>query len=210
MCSIRTILLFVLVSILSSAGAVFGQATSTITINEPATVKIDDLVKQADTVVIVRILSGDTEHYPTAVYKAEVLNSFKGVPVGEKIYFGPFTGYGVGSQYLAFLQRSKKDLKPVDQSNTSGLSYGLLKSSHKIMYDGYSVMPIDYICIFDGKEISQQCDYGVRFNTHQITLPGKIKTFPPNSLDESDSDNKWVRKEGIVSLLEHLRDSSER
>src|ERR1700684_1886007 len=41
--------------------------TSTVEFLEPATTKIEDLFKQADVAVVVKILSGDTEHYQQAV-----------------------------------------------------------------------------------------------------------------------------------------------
>ncbi len=81
----------------------------TATISEPAPVKVEELLKQADLVAIVRILSGDTEHYPRAVYKAEVLQPFKGVEKGAIFYFGPFIGYGLGEEFLVFLHHSERD-----------------------------------------------------------------------------------------------------
>jgi hypothetical protein len=47
-------------------------------------------------------LSGDSEHYSTAIYKAQVLKGFKGVTNDDRLYFGPFIGYGVGFEYLAY------------------------------------------------------------------------------------------------------------
>jgi hypothetical protein len=94
----------------------------TVTITEPAVVKIEELLKQADLIAVVRILSGDTEQYPSAVYKAEVLQSFKGAGVGTTVYFGPFITYGLGSQYLVFLHRSEKGIEPKQPTSASGLS----------------------------------------------------------------------------------------
>ena len=193
--------------LLFCAGATFAQETQTVTITEPATVKVEDLFKQADLVAIVRVLSGDTEHYPTAVYKAEVLTPFKGAEIGDRIYFGPYIGYAVGGEYLAFLRRSDEETKPKEQSNMPGLNYGSLKSVYQIMYEGYSTMPINYVCAFDGKTTSQQCDYGIKVNTYQVALPGKIKAFPLESGDLPSEDNKWVRRGGLISFLEHLRTS---
>ncbi|MGH9710057.1 MAG: hypothetical protein ACRD37_05890, partial [Candidatus Acidiferrales bacterium] len=94
----RTIFLVLAgISVCSSPGAAQQQS---VTLSEPATIKIQNLLKQADLVAVVRIRSGDTEQYPTAVYKAEVLKSFKGTEVGAKIFFGPYASYGLGSEYL--------------------------------------------------------------------------------------------------------------
>jgi hypothetical protein len=49
-----------------------------LTVAEPARVELPQLFKIADTVATVRIVSGDTENYDRAVYKANVIRSFKG------------------------------------------------------------------------------------------------------------------------------------
>jgi hypothetical protein len=43
------------------------------------------------------------------VYKTEVPTALKGVRPGQKFHFGPFVSYGVGSEYLIFLQWSKDE-----------------------------------------------------------------------------------------------------
>jgi len=63
-----------------------GQAAKATSI---ARVKIEDLFSQADQVAVVKILSGDSEHYATVVYKAVVKNAYKGTVAGQTIYFGP-------------------------------------------------------------------------------------------------------------------------
>ena len=121
-----------------------------VVISEPATVGITDLYKQADLVAVVRVISGDSEHYEKTVYKAEVQTAFKGTKNGEVLYFTPFIGYGIGSEYVAFLLRSNDKLVP---KPLPGLSYGSLYTSYQIMYEGFSIMPLDYACVFDGKEL---------------------------------------------------------
>ena len=131
------------------------------TLSEPRTVTIADLFGQADVVAVVQILSGDSENYETAVYKSKVLAAFKGAEVGQQLFFGPFIGYEVGSEYLAFLRRAKTSPKLQHHDGPSE-SYGPLEAFHLIMYQGYSIMPLRYICAFDGKIPDQSCDYGVR------------------------------------------------
>lgn len=75
------ILLLGLAGIVMCSGITTAQQ-QTVTLTEPSPVKIQELFKQADLVAVVRILSGDTEQYPTAVYKAKVVQSFKGIDVG--------------------------------------------------------------------------------------------------------------------------------
>ena len=176
----------------------------TVKINEPAPVKVEDLMKQADLVAIVRLLSGDIEHYPKAVYKAEVLQPFKGVDKAAIIYFGPFMGYGLGEELLVFLHHSEKGIEPEHPATNSGLSYGPISSFYLVMYDGHSALRIKYDCVFDGKEIAQQCGDGIRVNTYQVVLPKSVKTYPPSTKGSFSEDIKWVRKTVLVAYLQKL------
>jgi len=167
-----------------------------------APVKLRDLFTQADTVAIVRILSGDSENYDVTVYKAEVLLAFKGASQSEKVYFGPYTSFGIGEEYVVFLKKSEKGLEPKEKS--PGLNYGPIKRFLRIMYGGFSVMPVEYACVFDGKEIREQCDYGVKLNPKQVVLPKDIRTFPAGAPTSVTNYNQWVRKDALVALLKQV------
>ncbi len=179
----------------------------TVAIGEPAPVKIEDLMKQADLVAIVHLLSGDVEHYPKAVYKAEVVQAFKGVEKGTTIYFGPFMGYGLGDDLLVFLHHSEKGIEPKQAVTNSGLSYGPISSFYLVMYQGYSALRIEYDCVFDGKETAQRCDDGIRVNTYQVVLPKSVKTYPSSTRGSFSEDTKWVRKTVLVEYLRKLSKS---
>jgi hypothetical protein len=190
----------VLWALVTCAPASIGQ--DQIEISEPATVNIVGLFKQADLVAVIRILSGDSEHYATTVYKAEVVTAFKGAHSGEKLYFGPFISYGVGSEYLAFLRRSDVGLNPAPATEGSGLHYGAIGRLFRVMYEGYSIMPIEYVCVFEGKEPSEQCADAIKVNAHQVRLPRALRTYPAEpAADLSGSDEKWVKKEALLSAL---------
>jgi hypothetical protein len=186
----------------------FGLSVSaqrqTVTISEPAPVKVEGLLKQADLVAVVRIVSGDTEHYTNAVYKAEVLQPFKGVETGKTVYFGPFVKFGLGGEYLVFLRHSEKGLEPKQPSVASGLDYGPIPSFYLVMYEGYGALPIEYDCVFDGKEIAQRCDYGIKVNTHQVVLPQGLRTYPSSAKGSFSEDTKWVRKTVFLSFMQTL------
>ncbi len=164
-------------------------------------------MKQADLVAIVRLLSGDIEHYPKAVYKAEVVQSFKGVQKGAIIYFGPFIGYGLGEELLVFLHHSERGIEPNQPVTNSGLSYGPISSFYLVMYEGYSALRIQYDCVFDGKEIAQQCADGISVNTLQVVLPKSVKTYPSRTKGSSNEETKWVRKAVLVAYLQELSKS---
>jgi hypothetical protein len=180
------------------------SAQRTVEISEPATVAITELFKQADVVAVVQILSGDSENYETAVYKAKVLTAFKGTEVGQQLFFGPFIGYEVGGEYVAFLRRAKVGAK-VQPRDGPTMTYGPLEAFHLIMYQGYSIMPLRYECAFDGKDPAQSCDYGVRVNTDQVKLPPAVRTFPRTSKDDFVDANRWVRKDVFLRLLGTLK-----
>ncbi|MGB6077126.1 MAG: hypothetical protein WBG29_15965 [Candidatus Acidiferrales bacterium] len=186
------------------AGSASGLTQQTVTLSEPPPVKIQELFKQADLVAVVRILSGDTEQYPVSLYKAEVVQSFKGIDVGTKIFFGPYVSYRLGSEYLVFLQHSKKAIEPKEQSGIPGMNYGRVNSFYTIMYQGNSAMLIRYTCVFDGKDVSQQCDNGIKLNPEQIVLPNTLKTFPTDSGNASGEEDRWVRKSILISFLRSL------
>jgi hypothetical protein len=198
----RAVLIAALLPICSTI--MLGQVES-VTLSEPATVKIDDLFKQADLVAVVKVLSGDSEHYAITVYKAEVLNAFKGAANSDRIYFGPFINYGVGSEYLVFLRKSKEEFGVSRNADSPGLTYGTVTASYHVMYDGYSTMPVKYACVFDEKGSKEPCDYGVKINTYQVKLPKRLKTYPIEPTDADMSDARWVRRRDVVSMLETLR-----
>jgi hypothetical protein len=64
-------------------------------------------------VALVKTVSGDTEHYKLAVYKAQVVQPFKGAASGETLYFGPYVGLKLGWEYIVFLSATAKPLQPL-------------------------------------------------------------------------------------------------
>jgi hypothetical protein len=179
-------------------------AQTTVEISEPATVPLANLFAQADVVAVVQVVSGDSESYDAAVYKSKVLTVFKGAQQGQHLFFGPYVGYEVGSQYVVFLRRANAGPK-MNLADARTVSYGTIDTFHLIMFQGYSIMPIRYECAFDGKVPSESCDYGVRLNTDQVKLPSGIKTFPRTSKDDFVDANRWVRKDAFLHLLKTLQ-----
>jgi hypothetical protein len=170
-----------------------------------ARVKLSDLFKQADLVAVVKIVSGDGENYSVVVYKAKVLTAFKGTVAKETIFFGPFEGFGVGNEYIVFLNKSERGMK--SEGGAGGSSYGDLPVLYRIMYDGFSILPSSYECVFNGKAIAEQCDYSVKLNPEQIILPPGVKEFPPGEAGPLTNYCKWVRKSVFIGLLEALERS---
>jgi hypothetical protein len=182
--------------LLAISSPAFAQGTQSVTLTEPGVYTLKDLFTAADIVAIVRITSGDSEHYQSAVYKGEVIRSFKGVNAGQILYFGPFIGNRIGWEYVLFLRNSKQPLAP----KTSDSPYGTVVY-REVFDEGYSSMETNYECVFDGKEVAQQCDYGVRVCTDYIKLPKGTRTSPP--LSETTSFGcRWVRKSVFEQLVQ--------
>jgi hypothetical protein len=172
--------------------------TRTVTNTEPGIYEIGDLFKSADVVALVRIVSGDAENYSCAIYKGEVIQSFKGSQKGMIVYFGPFTGGRLGEEYVLFLRNVDHPIEPTK----AGASYGTVHYS-RIFDEGYSSMETSYECVFDGDEIAQKCDYGVRVCTDYIKLPKSMPAFPPEENDPPFGC-RWVRKNTFLYLLADL------
>jgi hypothetical protein len=100
--------------------SLFGQASVTTTIGqrtttstEPGVSDIPELFRVSDKVALVKTVSGDTEHYKIAVYKAQVVQPFKGAVSGETLYFGPYVGLKLGWEYIVFLRATAEPLQPL-------------------------------------------------------------------------------------------------
>jgi len=173
--------------------------TQAVQISEPGIYTLDNLFKKADVVVLIRILSGDTENYSSAVYKGEVIQSFKASKKGAILYFGPYEGLRLGSESLLFLRGNDQTIEP---KNVASPNYGKVRY-YTIFDEGYSSMEASYQCVFDGKVPSQSCDYGVRVCTDYIKLPVSTPAFPPEDNDPPFGC-RWVRQKVFFKLLEEL------
>jgi hypothetical protein len=163
-------------------------------------VKLDDLYSEADQVALVKVISGDSEHYDAGVFKVTVESAFKGTKVNEILYVGPYLGLAVGNEYVLFLKRGEGE----KAKGSGGLSFGDIPSLSKIMYAGYAVLPAGYECVFDGHDVSERCDYSVQLNPQQIKLPDTIRTFPYGDADAVTNYKKWVRRSVFVGYLNGL------
>ena len=185
-----------IVTLVALMSPLVSAQSQSVTITEPRVYKISDLFKAADIVALVKVLSGDTESYDHAVCKGEVIQSFKGMPHGAVIYFGPGVGKKLGWQYVLFLRNATKPITP----KKGAASYGTQPYS-EVFNEGYSSMETSYECVFDGREMPQKCDDGVRVCTDYITLPRLIPAFPPEDNDPPFGC-RWVRKSVFFSLLD--------
>jgi hypothetical protein len=134
MTSTWRVLLFLIVT-MSLFQPVYAQQAQTVALTEPGIIRRENLFQTADTVALVKVLSGDTQNYPKVIYKAEVAKSFKGTTVGQ-FYFGPYVGTRLGWEYFLFLRNVAKPLAP---NSTSSVHYGTVHYS-EVFNEGYSSM----------------------------------------------------------------------
>ena len=192
--------LFQLVTVVAiSAQMTSAQESKGVTIKEPGIYELADLFKQADTVALVKIVAGDTEAYDIAIYKAEVVKSFKGAAAGETIYFGPYVGERLGWEYVLFIRNVTKPIVP---KKTSTGGYGTVHYA-EIFNEGYSSMMTSYECVFNGNDVAQKCDYGVRVCTDYIKLPRSTPVFPLGT-EDTPFGCRWGRRPVFISLLDAL------
>ena len=178
------------------------SAVSVTTATSIVPVDLDELFHKADVVAHVRVVSGDTECNDVAIFKGEVLTSFKGLErKGDNVYFGPFVSYSVGGEYIVFLRDSGLSLanhekKPIPEECPY---YSPNNSYLSIMYEGYSVLPIEYtIEIPDG-------DYGVEVANTQVILPESLESYPRTWKFAGARDERWVRKSDMIRYLGTLK-----
>ena len=190
-CILRLQIAFLFLSLVSVGTA---QQTA-ITTNEPGIYKLSDLFMHADKVAIVKVISGETEAYEVSIYKARVITAFKGVSVGDIVYFGPYERTELGGVYVVFLKNAPNPLEPKDKTS----AYGTVRYS-LVFNEGYSSMLTSYECVFDGASTSQRCDYGVRVCTDYILLPKSLQTFPPES-SETPFGCRWTRRDKFADML---------
>jgi hypothetical protein len=186
----------VLLALLCFVQFASAQKTITITNSEPGIITLGHLREQSDIVALVKVISGDTENYDVALYKAEVVTGYKGAAAGQTIFFGPYLGTRLGWEYLLFLRTNSAPLAP--KKNAAG-RYGTVRYS-SVFNEGYSSMETEYQCIFDGKDVENRCDYGIRVCTDYIVLPKDVPVAPPMS-DDQPFGCRWVRKSILLSLL---------
>ncbi len=201
MTSIRRSLL--LIGILAIyAQSAWARQSEMVTITEPGRLTLSDLFAKSDIVILATVVSGDSENYAPTIYKAKVLESYKGATVGETIHFGPYAGERIGWDYVLFLQSVPRPIAP---KTAPGAGYGTVHY-FKDFDQGYTSMETSYQCVFNGRNVSEQCDYGVRVCTDYINLPKSTAAAPPLN-QETDFGCRWVREKEFLAMLGKLRDS---
>jgi hypothetical protein len=181
----------------TSITTTIGETTATIT--EPGVTDIPELLHVSDEVALVKIVSGDTEHYKVAVYKARVIQSFKGAVRDETLYFGPYVGLKLGWEYIVFLRATTEPLQPLA---ATAASYGPVPYL-RIFNEGYTVLETSSQCVFRGENASERCDDAVRVCTDYVKTPKSLVVAPPLE-EDTPFGCRWARRKEFIAFLEGL------
>ena len=177
-----------------------GRITTTNT--EPGITNIPDLFRVSDKVALIKTISGDTEHYKVAVYKAQVIQPFKGAVSGETLYFGPYVGLKLGWEYIVFLRATAESLQPM---GTTVVAYGSVPY-FRIFNEGYTVLDSSYQCVFKGENVAERCDDAVRVCTDYVKTPKNLPV-EPRLEEDTPFGCRWARRKQFIAILEELASS---
>jgi hypothetical protein len=175
--------------LLAAAGLSFGTSIKSVTLAA--------LFSESDVVALVRVTAADSLAFKNAVYRAQVIQPFKGVSVGSQIYFGPYESYALGKEYLVFLRRTRSTLGAMvkTQSNPWAATEGELYL--EILYGGYSILDVEYSCAIE------PCDYAISVPSSQVIMPDDLPRYPQPH-DPGSRYDTWVRRDALIRRLEGL------
>jgi hypothetical protein len=166
-------------------------------------VTLEKLFQEADLVAYVTITSGDSECHDVTVYRSKVLVPFKGCVRDQAFYFGPYTTYGIGKEYVVFLRSVGKTVEQLPQGKGDGGCFTLEPAGEpyfEVMYAGYSVLDVEYSIEMD------KPDYAVRVVGAQVILPKDLKSYPLTYKYAGARDERWVHKDDLLSYLKKVAD----
>lgn len=176
--------------------------------------KVEDLFKEADVVVIAEIQSGHrvtAGEYPCgAKYEAKIIHSLKGKLKNESIVeFGPYLGHGIGNKYLLFLKARGSRYEPMTSSTGAILSVmaesekkcAPSEAAYNIMFHGLGALEIGSIMKVDE---NYEFSDAIKFRVDWILPPTSLEQVPVEVGDtEVRSTQIWVRKDAFI---EHIRE----
>jgi hypothetical protein len=162
------------------------------TLIAPRKATLQNLVDAAEAVVLVHVVAGDAENYDVPIYKAKVLEVFKGkVAKDDVVYFGPYLGTRLGDNYVVFLRHTLA----VHTAGTAA-PFGKI-DPWRVLDQNYGEMEIGYECTFSGPK---SCDDAIRVCTDYIRLPDTVEIIPPLK-EKSPLGCRWARRDPFLELF---------
>ena len=174
--------------------------------------KVEDLFKEADVVVIAEIQSGHRvsvgEFSCGAKYEAEIIHTLKGELEDQSIVeFGPFEGYGIGEKYLLFLKARGSRFDPVTSTNGIALAAraeyaencASSEAAYNIMFHGMGALEISFTTKFDYND-------AIKFHERWVLPPASLERKPAEADDNKvPSTESWVREDAFVEYIRGLK-----
>jgi hypothetical protein len=153
---------------------------------------LHDLMAASEAVLLVHVVAGDAENYDVPIYKAKVLEVFKGkVAKDDVLYFGPYLGTRLGDNYVVFLRQTLA----VHTAGTSA-PFGKIEP-WRVLDQNYGEMEIGYQCTFSGPK---SCDDAIRVCTDYVRLPDTVEIIPPLK-EKSPLGCRWARRDPFLELF---------
>jgi len=174
--------------------------------------KVEDLFKEADVVVIAEIQSGHrvtAGEYPCgAKYEAKIIHSLKGKLKNESIVeFGPYLGHGIGNKYLLFLKARGSRYEPMTSSTGAILSTmaerekkcAPSEAAYNIVFHGFGALEISWTTKFENKD-------AIKFPEEWVLPPASLERKPAEAGDNRMlSEESWVREDDFVEYIRELK-----
>ena len=174
--------------------------------------KVEDLFKEADVVVIAKIQSGHrvtAGEYPCgAKYEAKIIHSLKGELEHDSIVeFGPYLGHGIGDKYLLFLKARGSRYEPMTSSTGAILSAmaehaqkcASSEAEYNIMFHGFGALEISWTTKFENKD-------AIKFPEEWVLPPTSLERKPAEVGDNKIiSEESWVREDDFVEYIRGLK-----
>lgn len=174
--------------------------------------KVEDLFKEADVVVIAKIQSGHrvtAGEYPCgAKYEAKIIHSLKGELENDSIVeFGPYLGHGIGNKYLLFLKARGSRYEPMTSSTGAILSAmaerekkcAPSEAAYGIMFHGFGALEISWTTKFEYKD-------AIKFPEEWVLPPVSLERKPAEAGDNRMlSEESWVREDDFVEYIRELK-----
>ncbi len=182
---------------LAACPAAFAQNVR-LTQRESSAHSLSDLFNRTSEVVLVKVIAGDSTTYDIPLYKAQVIQAFKGASNQDTIYFSAFAGVQIGSNYFLFLQNAPA---PVAPKSKSAAGFGTVPYSQ--LAD--DALPSVSQCIFPGTDPAQHCADAVQICTDHILLPQSLSLY---RISGSTSQCPWFRQSDFVTALSNLIQSN--
>ena len=174
---------------------------------------IENLLKRADYVALVRIVSGEAllhgKKLCGAKYKAKVLKGIKGVSRNEILEFGPDDGLEIGTSYLVFVTKPNKSYDPflstssysprakIESDKVCG---PIRRNMNRVMHSGFGAMKVSQESThFYPQEV-------VKVHRSFVSLPDSLKaeTIEEWGMEYWPAKNAWVSVKDLIAYLKSI------